>query len=400
MRILVFAPFFPPDPTGSSVFAGQQVRELLRQGHEVLVVSNRVDNNAPRVDETDDLDARFGSHGVRRVRSFRINLGKITWNYAIPVSFVGFFSVELRARLREFDPDAVIVHSTLFDLSLLGLLWSARFNKTVVVVSHTALWHDNRVVNSLMRLYGRHLLRRCVKRAQAKVVCVDKWTFDNAKGLFDGDQGMITIPVSVELGVMNHGDADKIRERHGLGNGPVILSLGHVVPLRDRINLTRALPLLLEKHPTARVVVVGMVKDETFLSIAEDLGVRDAFILTGPVPHDEIRNYLAAADVEIHDLDGRGLGITSVEAMDAGVPIVAWAVDDNYPQFSLRGYGPSGFIDDGKPETIASMIDQLLSDRSFRDIVITSQRKLVDDIYSVESVTSQYLSLVDGRSRH
>jgi glycosyltransferase involved in cell wall biosynthesis len=79
--------------------------------------------------------------------------------------------------------------------------------------------------------------------------------------------------------------------------------------------------------------------------------------------------------------------------MDAGVPIVAWAVDDNYPQFSLRSYGESGFINDGEPETIASKVDQILSDAEFRSIVITSQRKLVDEIYSSESVTNQYLDL-------
>jgi glycosyltransferase involved in cell wall biosynthesis len=79
--------------------------------------------------------------------------------------------------------------------------------------------------------------------------------------------------------------------------------------------------------------------------------------------------------------------------MDAGVPIVAWAVDNNYPQFSLRSYGDSGFIDDGKPETIAKAITRLTTDDAYRASVVQSQRRLVDDIYSVESVTRQYLNL-------
>jgi glycosyltransferase involved in cell wall biosynthesis len=95
-------------------------------------------------------------------------------------------------------------------------------------------------------------------------------------------------------------------------------------------------------------------------------------------------------------LDGRGLGITSVEAMDAGVPIVAWSVDDNYPQFSLRSYGENGFIDDGLPSTIADAITRMIKDVDYRKAVIHSQRLLVDDIYSVESVTQQYLQLMDS----
>ena len=81
--------------------------------------------------------------------------------------------------------------------------------------------------------------------------------------------------------------------------------------------------------------------------------------------------------------------------MDAGVPIVAWATDDNYPQFSLRSYGPSGFIDDGTPDSIAGMITKVVGDQDFRRQVIASQRLLVDDIYSCESVTRQYLDILE-----
>jgi glycosyltransferase involved in cell wall biosynthesis len=394
LKVLVFAPFFPPDPTGSSIFAGQQVRELIRLGHEVLVVTNEVDKNAPTSDDTDDIEARFAPQGVHRLRSIRVNLGKITWNYGIPVSILGFMQQSLQRKLKEFDPDFVIIHSTLFDLSLLALMWAAKNKKKVIIVGHTALWHDSQLVNSAMRLYGRLLLRRLINKADAHLVCVDKWTLDNAIGLFGTTSNTSTIPVSVELGTMNDGDAAKIRQRHSIGKGPIVLSLGHVVPLRDRINLTRALPLLVKEFPNVKILVVGMVKDNRFLELASQLGVLDHIVLVGPVPHNEIKDYLAAADVEIHDLDGRGLGITSVEAMDAGVPIVAWAIDNNYPQFSLRSYGDSGFIDDGSPETIASAIRRLVEDSEFRSSVVQSQRALVDDIYSVESVTRQYLELI------
>lgn len=393
MRILIFAPFFPPDPTGSSIFAGQQAREMLRLGHDVFVVTNEVDKNAPTIDETDDKEGRFPSHLVHRVRSARINLGKITWNYGIPVSTLGFIKQNLQRKMRDFNPDLVIVHSTLFDLSLLALNWAAKNKKQTIIVSHTALWHDSQLINTAMSVYGRTILKRLIKRANARVVCVDKWTLDNTLAIFGNTTNTTTIPVSVELGTMNNGDANKIRERHGLGEGPTLLSLGHVVPLRDRLNLTKALPLLLEKFPELKVLVVGMVKDPRFLELASQLGVLDHIVLVGPVPHAEIRDYLAAADVETHDLDGRGLGITSVEAMDAGVPIVAWAIDDNYPRFSLRSYGPSGFIENGSPETIAEAIIRLIADSSYRAQVVHSQRLLVDEIYSVESVTRQYLAI-------
>jgi len=393
MKILLFAPFFPPDPTGSSVFAEQQTRELVRRGHEVLVVTNRSDRDAPRVNGEDRQLSVHGASMVLRIRSFRLNFGHITWNYRIPVSFFGFIRDAARNRLRTFQPDCVIVHSTLFDLSLLGMLWSIRHQKSCVIVAHTALWHDNSLVNALMRVYGKLLLRPLIKWAKAHVVCVDKWTLDNARNLFAPMEGTSTIPVSVNLGTMRNGDSQRVKEKHGLTSGPYILSLGHVVPLRDRLNLVRSLPLLIKQYPNLSVLIVGMVKDDRFLELADVLKVSRHITVCGAVPHSEIKDYLALADVETHDLNGRGLGITSVEAMDAGVPIVAWAIDDNYPQFSLRSYGESGFIDDGQPETIAGMIDRILSDNDYRSRVVESQHRLVADIYSCESVTSQYLKL-------
>ena len=394
MRILVFAPFFPPDPTGSSVFAGQQVRELSKRGHEVLLVTNQLDKRAPKptVIDTEGIDDALFK--IKRLKSIRVNLGKVTWNYGIPVSLFGFLRAKLMRQLKDFEPDLVVVHSTLFDLSLLGLVWARILGSRSAIVSHTALWHDNSAVNFCMRLYGKFVLRPIVRLARSKVICVDKWTLNNALETFGNKRTTSTIPVSVELGTMANGDAEKIRERHHITDGPVILSLGHVIPLRNRINLMQSLPLLVDKYPELRVVVVGMLKDQEFLQVAQTLGVEKHVIVAGAVPHSEIKDYLAAADVETHDLNGLGLGITSVEAMDAGVPIVAWAVDDNYPQFSLRSYGVSGFIDNGTPESIADKIDQILSDQQFRDEVIVSQRKLVDDIYSCESVTDQYLKLL------
>jgi len=389
VRIVVFAPFFPPDPTGSSIFAEQQVAELARQGHEVLVITNRADKTAPT-----RISSPHDSVKVRRVKAARVNLGQVTWNYRIPFSFLGFvLSHEVRA-IRKFNPEAMIVHSTLFDLSLLGLICAWRRHVPAVIVSHTALWHDQKIVNDAMRLYGKSLLRALIRLANAFVICVDKWTYDNALELFTKPSNCHTVPVLTDYESVQGGESGAVFRQFPEISGPILLSLGHVVALRDRINLTKALPLILKQHPTLSVLVVGMVKDPRFLALAEQLGVRDRIIIAGAVPHNEIRHYLAAADIELHDLDGRGLGITSVEAMAAGVPIVAWAIDNNYPGVSLRSFGVSGFIEDGEPESIADKVNLILTNKKVREDVVATQKKIVEAVYSARSITNQYLAIL------
>ena len=46
-------------------------------------------------------------------------------------------------------------------------------------------------------------------------------------------------------------------------------------------------------------------------------------------------DYLAAADVEAHDLQGYGIGTASLESMAAGVPVVAAVRPDNFPGIDL-----------------------------------------------------------------
>lgn len=396
VKILIVAPYFPPDPTGSSVFSNQQSDEFVRQGHKVLVLANAVPN--PSNDDNIEVSAREQQvhPEVIRVHNFRINLGSVTWHYGIPVSLFGIVQRRIWRRVSEFDPDVILIHSTLFDLSLWALLYCVISRKKCVLVSHTALWHNHKLINSMMKLYGRFVVQPLVRASNSWVVCVDKWTFENAVSLFANKTRTTVIPVSVESGSMSGGDKSLIVDKYKLEGSPILLSLGHVIPLRNRVNLVRALPHLVATYPNLTVVIVGMVNDVEFLDLAEQIGVKRHVVTVGSVPHLEIRDFLAAADVEIHDVDGRGLGITSVEAMDAGVPIVAWINDQNYPHISLKSFGDCGFAEDAEPRTIAGLVLRLLQDEKFRSTAIETQHRIVAEVFSASGVTRQYVALFEA----
>jgi len=392
MRILVVAPFFPPDPAGSGVFAQQQAESMARRGHQVLVVTN-----TPRTwssqQEPGDLTESEGIEVVR-LRSFRIGAGMLTWNYRIPFSFPGLISSSIRKKLSNFCPQRIIVNSVLFDLSVWGLLQSWRRKCPTVLIIHTALWHEWRVVRTSMSLYTRFVLRPLITRAKAKVVCVDDWTFSHSQGLVEPNQSVTVIPVSITLGSMRGGNGRAVRTQLGIGTAPMLLSLGHVVPVRDRLRLVQSLPQILIQHPSLVLVVVGTPFDTRFLELAKKLGVQHRMILVGAVKHEQIRDFLDAADLEAHDLDGRGLGITSIEAMDAQVPIVAWVNRTMPPHDQLLRYSPLALINDGEPDTIAQMVHRLLTDDIFRSSVIKTQDTVISEIFSEEITTSRYLELL------
>jgi 1,2-diacylglycerol 3-alpha-glucosyltransferase len=138
-----------------------------------------------------------------------------------------------------------------------------------------------------------------------------------------------------------------------------------------------------------------MVKDGSFLRLADELGVRRHIHVVGQVDHEFIRHYLAVANVETHDLDGLGLGITSVEAMCGGLPVVAWVPRDNYPGIDLASYGTLGFVETGDPKEISSMIIRCVLDQTFVNEVRSSQDRLVREVFSPAAVTEKYLELLE-----
>jgi glycosyltransferase involved in cell wall biosynthesis len=158
--------------------------------------------------------------------------------------------------------------------------------------------------------------------------------------------------------------------------------------------LIRALPEILRKIPNAQVVVVGEVYDTTFLKIAEELGVSSHITVVGRVPHVDVPDYLAAADIETHDLDIHGIGITTFEVMAAGVPIIA-SVDSNvFPGIDL-GLWPKVRILSGLSTSQLSheIVDLLNADSVQIKEMQIQQLDFITKNFSVEIVAEKYLSV-------
>jgi len=206
---------------------------------------------------------------------------------------------------------------------------------------------------------------------------------------------MVPIPVGVDASKVDRSAGLAVRQRLGIGDRPVVLSLGHVIPVRDRLGLVEALPALLEKRPDALVVVVGSVYDDRCLRRAEALGVRDHIMLTGSVPRAEVAVYVAAADVEVHDLQGHGLGTASLEVLGAGVPVVAVVRPDNFPGIGLHSWENIVLVEPDDPRSLADAIVHLLDDPDLAQRVGAGQQRLVHDHFTLQVVTDAHVAMYE-----
>jgi glycosyltransferase involved in cell wall biosynthesis len=263
-----------------------------------------------------------------------------------------------------------------------------------VLTVHTPLMHTNPALRAFISIIDRTVLRALNAPGRPLMVGVDRYVCEMVQRRHHPRRGAVRfIPATLRVDQFSTGDGGRVRQQLDLGDQPIILSFGHVIPIRSRVPLIQALPYIVEQFPDVRVLVVGEVYYDEFRRLAEELGVSEHVLVIGRVPHVEVPDYLAAATVESHDLDGHGLGITTMEVMAARVPIFARVRRDVFPGIDLNQWPLLQIVETADPRTIADSICHLLGSADFRARVGASQFEFVNCFFRAESVACQYLEL-------
>ncbi|HET9972969.1 MAG TPA: MSMEG_0565 family glycosyltransferase, partial [Streptosporangiaceae bacterium] len=126
--------------------------------------------------------------------------------------------------------------------------------------------------------------------------------------------------------------AAALRKRAGAESRPLILSVGGIEPRKGSDTLMKAVAGLRQGGRRPVLAVVGghsfqdyrEYRDRVLASIP-DLGLRldDDVVLLGTVPDAELPGWYAAADVLAFPSTKEGWGLAVLEAMSAGLPVVA-----------------------------------------------------------------------------
>jgi glycosyltransferase-like protein len=128
------------------------------------------------------------------------------------------------------------------------------------------------------------------------------------------------------------GQAKELRRRAGAVGRPLILSVGGIEPRKGSATLIRAIAALKQagRRPVHAVVGGHSFQDyrayrDQVLASLPGLGLRldDDVVLLGTVPDAELPGWYAAADVLAFPSTKEGWGLAILEAMSAGLPVVA-----------------------------------------------------------------------------
>jgi glycosyltransferase involved in cell wall biosynthesis len=299
--------------------------------------------------------------------------------------------------LDDFAPDIVHLHGQFFDLSWMSTTWARRKGVPLVLTVHTALVHIRPVYSAILWLADMMVARPFIMLGRPDVVVFDKWITSYVKRRYRIPENRLhPILIGVDPTRFEAVDPQRVREQSGIGDRPLVLSLGHVIPVRNRVTLLRALPELRRRYPDVAVVIVGDVHDDAFLKEARRLGVDSSLVITGAVSKDEIPYFVAAADVETHDHQGYGLGTTTLEVMAAGKPAIVAAEPDNFPGLRLVNWENSILIDREDHTALARALIRVLDDPALGARIGAAQRTMILENFTMPKVASRHLALFES----
>jgi glycosyltransferase involved in cell wall biosynthesis len=377
--------------------ADHLAKQYAAAGHDVLVLTARY-KNAPATEERDGLR-------IVRVPAWTLPKNRFAANFDIAFTISRKAQRSVFSILDEFAPDVIHQHGQFFDLTWLSGLWARKRGIPTLLSIHTRLYSPNALNNFIYRMGDALLVTPLMRLHRPTLVVMDVLMDQYIDSRYRrAIRGKVYIPVGINPMALEGGDPDAARRDHDLDDKHVILSLGHVIPQRNRVALMEALPLVLAEFPNTVVVVIGGVYHDEFLHVARRLGVDHAVRAPGAKPQREIPDFLAMADLEVHELDGQGFGTASLEALAVGVPVVAAIRPDNFVEVIVEDrkhlfLAPFVSKKDERadPAGLAATIIEVLRDPAgARARVSEHSKALVAEHFTIERVASKHLTELEA----
>lgn len=362
MKVLMLSHMYPSpvNPT-AGVFVHEQVKALVRLGHDVRVMSPtawapplvpryRAHRAVPRTDVIETVPVIYPTKmtlpgarlGVRNADAMLMAIRRLCHR--------------IHGRWR-FD----VIHAHM----LVPDGWAAAAVGAELAVPVLATTHRADVLDLPRR--GRAQRDQVVQAIESvdQITAVSRAIRDAATDLGTPRREPVVVPNGADTRVFVRRDADEVRERLNLPRDRQIISyVGKLVPRKGVDTLIEAFGLLGRRDkPTPLLVMAGIGEMRDSLeSRARELGVADDLRFVGKVPHDDVALWMAAGDVFVLPSLSEGLPTVICEAMNCGRPVVATAVDGT-PE--IVRHGETGFlVEPTRPGDLADALARVLDDPS------------------------------------
>jgi len=382
MRIGFFADMYLPHVSGVTNHIRLYKKHFEDKGHEVFVFT------------FGDLDYADTEPNV--VRSAGLPWGSTGWRFA--------FDISPGARRLAETMDVIHVHHP-FQSGRIAAPIARRTGAPLVFTNHTRydLYSDSyaafvpRAVRyAFLRGNLGRFLRSCAL-VVAPAASIAEWLAE-----FTGFTAATVIPNGVDTSAFAHPAAPVSRAELGFADDDVVFCYaGRLGPEKNTRWLAEEFARASASAPRARLLVLGDGPSRATAEAAlAEAGATDRTRFLGMVDYERMPDFEAAADVFVTASVSEVHPLVVLEAMAAGLPVVAVSspgIADTVAD------GASGLLaDEVAPGSLATRVQRLATDDALR-FELTSGARAAAGAYSLDHTAdvllAHYAELLDGRTR-
>ncbi len=266
-----------------------------------------------------------------------------------------------------------------------GVFLLRRPDVPVIATCHHTYWQQSRYIKSQFWKRIFIPLEKRTYNLADRVICVSKDSRDVLVREYGVDKKKtVVIPNGVDQKEFHPTGTKKIRKS--------LLYLGRVDKRKGVDFLIDAIALMTERDDSIKLFICGAGKDLKKLKKAvEARGLRDNITFLGFVGDHEVNEWLNKVECVVVPSIFEGFGITVIEAMSAGTPVIATNVD------GIRGIIDEGedglLVEYGDAESLARAIANLLEDSKLRKSFSKNGLKKIKGEYRWDHIASRTLKV-------
>jgi len=171
---------------------------------------------------------------------------------------------------------------------------------------------------------------------------------------------------------------------------PLIAAAGQLIERKGHDVLLRALPSIVARHRRLKLLIFGRGPREAALRAqARSLGIAEHVIFAGFVPR--LEQLLAGFDVFVHPARREGLGLVVLEALAAGVPVVAGSAGGLVDAIEDECTGL--LVPPGDPGALTAAVLRLLENEALARELVGNGRARVAERFDLRDMAAGYREL-------
>lgn len=295
-----------------------------------------------------------------------------------PIKYVEIFRI---IKNNDFD----ILHTHLIHCNLIGrVIGRLAGVKSIINSEHnTSNWQKNNFF--LIILYKITLkyvdIIHCISNS-VKTKITDKIDIDNKKLRIVYNGINMNHFITKQEGIK--------KELFSIEPYPVLGCVSRLDKRKGLEYLIRAIKILKNTYKNIKLLLVGEGSEKKSLTkLVNDLKLEEQILFVGKT--NETKKYLQALDVFVLPSLQEGLSIAIIEAMAAGVPVIASNVN-GIPEVVTNNL--DGILIDPQDEyKIAKAVEKLINNKTFRDSLVENAYEKVKVKFDIKNIVNEFQDL-------